>query len=111
MNPYTKFLNLLQAVSKLDKFPTLTPISRLLLDQIALHEDAGSPLTVRVLIGHAHIASPATLHKHLARLRSSGLVTTITIGDDKRTKHLVLTSSGKCYVDQLSKAIVKAASV
>jgi hypothetical protein len=46
MNPYTKFLNLLQGISQLDKYPTMTPLSKLILDQIALHEDSGKLLGV-----------------------------------------------------------------
>ena len=111
MNAYTKFLNLLQGISQLDKFPTMTPLSRLILDQIALHQAQGKPLTVREMIGFKEIASPATLHKHLASLRTSGYVSTTSNNKDKRSKHLVLTSLGHQYVNNLSKAIVQAAAI
>jgi hypothetical protein len=45
MNPYTNFLNLLQGLLQLEKFPAMTALSKLILDQIALHEDIGKPLT------------------------------------------------------------------
>ena len=109
MNPYTKFLNLLRGISQLDKYPTMTPLSKLILDQIALHEALGKPFTVREMIGFYQIASPATLHKHLTNLRSSGYVIAKTKDDDKRTKHLVLSPLGHQYVNALSKAIVQAA--
>ena len=108
MNPYTNFLNLLQGLFQLEKFPALTALSKLILDQIALHEDVGKPLTVREMIGVDQLASPATLHKHLASLRASGYVTARSEGRDKRTKYLVLTSLGHEYVNTLSKAIVQA---
>lgn len=41
MNPYTNFLNLLQGLLQLEKFPAMTALSKLILDQIALHEDIG----------------------------------------------------------------------
>jgi DNA-binding MarR family transcriptional regulator len=110
MNPYINFLNLLSAISLLEKFPSMTPLSKLILDQVARHEASGKPLTVRQLIGHQEIASPATLHKHLARLRDSGYITTQTDDLDKRTKYLLLSSIGQEYIQKLSKAIVKAAN-
>jgi DNA-binding MarR family transcriptional regulator len=110
MNPYTKFLNLLQGISQLDKFPTMTPLSKLILDQIALHEYQGKLLTVREMIGFEQIASPATLHKHLASLRSSGYVSATSDSNDNRTKHLVLTALGHQYVNNLSQAIIQAAA-
>ena len=110
MNPYTKFLNLLQGITQLDKYPALTPLSKLILDQIALHEALRKPLTVREMIGFKEIASPATLHKHLTSLRNSGYVSATFDGNDKRTKHLLLTSLGYQYVKNLSQAIVQAAT-
>ena len=110
MDAYTKFLNLFQGISKLDKFPTMTPLSRLILDQISLHQAQGKSLTVREMIGFKEIASPATLHKHLTSLRNSGYVSATSDGNDKRTKHLLLTSLGYQYVKNLSQAIVKAAT-
>ena len=111
MNPYTKFLNLLQGISQLDKYPMMTPLSRLILDQIALHEALGKLLSVREMIGLDQIASPATLHKHLTHLRSSGYVIAKTKDDDKRTKHLVLSPLGHQYVNALSKAVVQASAI
>jgi len=110
MDAYTKFLNLFQGISKLDKFPTMTPLSRLILDQISLHQAQGKLLTVREMIGFKEIASPATLHKHLTSLRNSGYVSATSDGNDKRTKHLLLTSLGYQYVKKLSQAIVQAAT-
>ena len=110
MKPYIVFINLLQEILLLSKFPKMTPISTLILDQLALHEDAGINLTVRQVISFKQIASPATLHKHLASLRSSGYVSTISNDKDKRNKYLALSSLGHQYIDNLSKAIVQAAA-
>ena len=110
MNPYTNYLNLLQGLFHLEKFPTMTVLSKLILDQIALHEDIGKPLTVREMIRVDQIASPATLHKHLASLRTAGYVIARSEGCDRRTKYLVLSSMGRQYMKTLSKAIVQAAA-
>jgi DNA-binding MarR family transcriptional regulator len=111
MNAYTNFINLLKGISQLDIFPTMTPLSELILDQVALHEDLGKSLTVREMIGFEQIASPATLHKHLTRLRDSGYVSATCDDEDKRTKYLALTSLGHQYVNKLSQAIVQASAI
>ncbi len=110
MSHYIQFLNLVQGLSELGKLPTLTPLSRIIFDQIAIHEASGKPLTVKLLIGFSHIASPTTLHKHLGRLRDADLVTTKPKGNDKRIKQLVLTPQGRSFINQLSKAILSASS-
>lgn len=110
MSHYIQFLNLVQGLSQLGKLPTLTPLSRILFDEIALHEANGKPLSVRALMAFSHIASPATIHKHLRRLRDAGLVAAEFSEHDKRIKLLAITSHGHRFINQLSKAILKAAA-
>ena len=109
MNPYVNFINLVNGILLSGKFPKLSPLEKLILDQIATHEQAENLLTVRTLIGFEQIASPATIHKHLSRLRKLGYVVAKTNDNDKRAKHLVLSPLGHQYINTLSKAIVKAA--
>ena len=110
MSHYINFINRKNRILESDKFPNLTFKSKLILDQIALHAFAGKPLTVKQAMGFDQIASPATLHKNLSTLKSSGYISAISLNKDKRTKHLVLTSLGHQYVKALSKAIVLAAA-
>jgi DNA-binding MarR family transcriptional regulator len=110
MSQYINFINRKNRILESDKFPNLTLKSKLILDQIALHEFAEKPLTIRQAMSFDQIASPATLHKNLSTLRSSGYISAISLNTDKRTKHLVLTSLGHQYVKALSKAIVLAAA-
>jgi DNA-binding MarR family transcriptional regulator len=110
MSQYINFINRKNRILESDKFPNLTLKSKLILDQIALHVFAEKPLTIRQAMSFDQIASPATLHKNLSTLRSSGYISAISLNTDKRTKHLVLTSLGHRYVKALSKAIVLAAA-
>ena len=110
MLPYIKFIEITNKIIKLDKFPALTPLSQKILDQIALYSMGDKPLTVREMLDFDQIASPATIHKHLSRLRKSGYVTAQSNDNDKRTKHLTLSPLGYEYIDHLSKAILKAAT-
>lgn len=108
MNPYINFVNLLKAISVSDTFPKLAHLQRLVLDEIALNEFQGHPLTVRDLLTNQAIASPATLHKHLMALRRLGYVYTASVSEDRRSKYLQLTAQGHRYINTLSKALVKA---
>ena len=110
MSHYINFINRKNRILESDKFPNLTFKSKLILDQIALHAFAGKPLTVKQAMGFDQIASPATLHKNLSTLKDSGYISAISLNEDKRTKHLVLTSLGHQYVKALSKVIVLAAA-
>jgi SOS-response transcriptional repressor LexA len=109
MNPYIKFQHQIREISKLDEFPRMTPLSKLIFDQVALYEAMENPLAVREMLSFNEIASPATIHKHLSALKSSGYVFATSDGNDKRTKHLVVSSQGHRYINFLSKAIKKAA--
>jgi len=108
VNPYINFVNLVKAISASDAFPKLAHLPRLILDEIALNEFQGHPLTVRDLLSNQVIASPATLHKHLMALRRQGYVYTASVADDRRSKYLKLTAQGHQYINTLSKALVKA---
>ncbi len=110
MLQYIKFIEITNKIIKLDKFPTMSPLSQKILDQIALYAMGDKPLTVREMLDFHQIASPATIHKHLSRLRKSGYVTAQSNDNDKRTKHLTLSLLGYEYIDHLSKAILKAAA-
>jgi DNA-binding transcriptional ArsR family regulator len=92
VNPYINFVNLVKAISASDAFPKLAHLPRLILDEIALNEFQGHPLTVRDLLSNQAIASPATLHKHLMALRRQGYVYTASVAEDRRSKYLKLTA-------------------
>jgi len=111
MLPYIKFIEITNKIIKLDKFPALSPLSQKILDQIALYAMSDKPLTVREMLDFDQIASPATIHKHLSRLRKSGYVDVVINKTDKRTKPLVLTPLGHQYIDALSKALQKSLKI
>ena len=111
MLPYIKFIEITNKIIKLDKFPAMSPLSQKILDQIALNEMGDNPLTAREMLDFDQIASPATIHKHLSRLRKSGYVDVVINKTDKRTKPLVLTPLGHQYIDALSKALQKSLKI
>jgi len=108
---YLKFFELTKGISLLEKFPSMTPLSKIILDHVALNERQLHPLSVRQLITIDAIASPATIHKHLSSLRNSGYVDVDMNKTDKRTKPLVLTLLGHQYIDALSKALQKSLKI
>ena len=111
INMYLKFFQLAEGISQLEKFPSMTHLSKIILDHVALNELQLHPLSVRQLIAIETIASPATIHKHLSSLRNSGYVGVDMNKTDKRTKPLVLTLLGHQYIDALSKALQKSLKI
>lgn len=58
MLPYIKFIEITNKITKLDKFPAMSPLSQKILDQIALYASGDNPLTVREMLDFDQIASP-----------------------------------------------------
>ena len=90
-NVYLRFLQLAKAIQSLPESPLLDANENALLEAIAVHWFEDKPMTVREALGLAHLGSPATLHKRIARLRAKGLVQTFNQADDKRAKYLTPT--------------------
>jgi len=72
---YLRFLQLAKAVDSTSNRPSLDANESALLDALAVHWFAGSPLTVMQAMGLARLGSPATVHRRIARLRKIGMVT------------------------------------
>jgi len=103
MNAYIKFLNESVGIPK----PQDTT-ARELLDLICLHEGLSYPLTVTQAMNQPQLASPATMHRKLEDLLELGLVTHQHQGENRRTKYVVLTTSGQLYSMLMSQAMERA---
>ena len=90
-NAYLRFLQLAKAIQSLPDAPLLDANENALLEAIALRWFENKPMTVREAIGISQLGSPATLHKHITRLRNRDLVQTFNQPDDKRAKYLIPT--------------------
>ena len=105
-NLYLQFFNLQEALhSKVQ--PNIDLESRRLLENIAWHYETGNALSVTEVMELSHIASAATIHRKLDHLRELGLIQSIHVGENRRTKYMAPTKLSRSYFDGLSKLMIK----
>lgn len=68
----------------------------------------GDPLTVRQAIGHAHLGSPATLHRRLMQLRQKNYLQLEDVAGDKRAKYLVPGPHGLAHLESMGRHMMGA---
>jgi len=107
-NAYFNFIELVKGLNSVGSLVNIDPEAKLLLDEIAVHENRNTPLTVSELMALDAIASPATIHRKLNALLEQELVEVQFEGNNRRTKYLVVSSKGNKYFSQLSVAMNKA---
>jgi hypothetical protein len=103
MNAYINFLNESAGIPK-----PHDSTARDLLDLVCLHEGVGYPMTVTQAMNQPQLASPATMHRKLEDLLKLGLVAHQYEGNNRRTKYVVLTTSGQLYSMLMSQAMERA---
>jgi hypothetical protein len=101
-NDYLHFLHLMHRARGRGRLVDLEPVCGRLLDEIALEDERGTPLTVTGLMGLAHIASPATLHRKMQLLMAEALIDLRVDPDNKRSKFVSLTKKGQRYYATLA---------
>ena len=74
----------------------------------AWHE--GAPFPVRKLLIREALGSPATIHKRIHQLQSTGFVSLEAVASDARIKLVVPTEQALRYLAERGKAIQQAAS-
>lgn len=84
----------------------IDPISKALLDRIALNPDAS--MTVSDVLQMKDIASPATLHARMKWLVDESYLKIVGHDVDGRIKYLTLGSTGISFYNKLSQLILKA---
>jgi DNA-binding MarR family transcriptional regulator len=90
------------------KFLPLDPHEKALLEMVVLRWAQQDTMTVRQTIGHAHLGSPATLHKRLTQLRQKGYLGLKEVEGDKRAKFLIPGPQGIQYLETMGKHMVNA---
>jgi hypothetical protein len=100
--PYLTFLYQVHRFTTKGRLSDLEPVCSRLLDEVAIEHVAQTPLTVTGLMGLAHIASPATLHRKMQILLSEGLVELVVDSENKRSKFVMLSKKGQRRYDVLN---------
>ena len=108
-NSYMRFLQIVASLEPHQNIcKELSPISVLLLNEIAVKDFEGQPLIVSQAMELYALGSPATLHRKIYELHEAGMITLTNVGTDRRTKYLFLTQAAKDYFQINSEAMLKA---
>jgi DNA-binding MarR family transcriptional regulator len=84
----------------------LDPNEKALLEMVILRWAQRTTMTVRQTIAHAHLGSPATLHKRLTKLRKKGYLQLEDVEGDKRAKFLVPGPQGFIHMETMGKLMM-----
>jgi len=105
---YLRFLQLTEAIRGLPALPALDPLEEKILEFVARASQNKERLSVRDMMGHSELGSPATLHGRIASMREKGWVT-LSDTEDTRRKQIELTPAALKHFDKLAEALSKAA--
>lgn len=105
---YIRFLNLIDALDRMNPGKRLDSIEESLLDKIVLCANANQSILVGDLISMADLGSQATLHGRLKNLSAMGYVK-MASNEDGRKKEVMPTKAALKRYEEMSKCLEKAA--
>jgi DNA-binding MarR family transcriptional regulator len=107
-SPYLRFLNLIDALDRINPGKKLDAIEESLLDKIITSAYAKQPVLVGDLISLTDLGSQATLHGRLKNLSAMGYIKMVA-NEDGRKKEVLPTKLAVKRYDEISKCLEKAA--
>jgi len=107
-NAYIRFLNLIDALDRINPGRSLDYIEIQLLEYIMQQDARKIPLLVGELIDLSHLGSQATLHGRLKNLSVLGYVKLVADKADARKKSVIPTKLAIKYVQFMSDCLEKA---
>ena len=105
---YLRFLNLIDALDRMNPGKKLDAIEESLLDKIVSSAHAKQSILVGDLISLAELGSQATLHGRLKNLSAMGYIKMVA-NEDGRKKEVVPTKQSIKRYEEISKCLEKAA--
>ncbi|NPT61433.1 winged helix-turn-helix domain-containing protein [Paraburkholderia elongata] len=105
---YLRFLQLTEALRGLPTLPVLDPLEEKILEFVARTTQKNNRLSVRDMMAHSELGSPATLHARITSMREKGWLT-LRDTEDARRKQIELTPAALKHFDTLAETFVKAA--
>lgn len=106
-SPYIKFLNLIDAIDRMNPGKKLDYIEESLLDKIVSCANANQAILVGDLISIADLGSQATLHGRLKNLSAMGYIK-MAANADGRKKEVLPSKMALRRYEEISKCLEKA---
>lgn len=105
---YMRFLQLAESLRGLPSLPALDPLEERILQMVAYATKEAARLSVRDMMAHSELGSPATIHNRLKSMRAKGWIMLVDT-EDSRRKQVTLTQAALLHFDKLSKCLMQAA--
>jgi hypothetical protein len=106
---YLRFLQLTEALRGLPTLPALDPLEEKMLEFVARATQNRDRLSVKDMMGHNELGSPATLHGRISSMCEKGWIM-LNDTEDARRKQIELTPAALKHFDKLAEALAKAAT-
>jgi DNA-binding MarR family transcriptional regulator len=104
---YIRFLNLIEALDRINPGKRLDSIEESLLDKIILSFDSKQSILVGDLISLSELGSQATLHGRLKNLSAMGYIK-MAANEDGRKKEVIPSKIAIKRYEEISKCLAKA---
>ncbi len=104
---YFDFIQDVKSRESSQRTPALSPIEQRLLEIVAIINTRHERLSVKDLMSHSEIGSPATIHQYIHAMVDKGWIR-LTTTEDARRKQVALSGTAMKYFDKLGTAITKA---
>ena len=105
MERWISLRNLFDNVTSGTEYDGLDLISQRLLEWIAVRNLTGTPLYVQEIVMKSEVASPATVHKSIAILEDSGLITLRMDHEDSRRRIVKISLQAERLLSKLSRGV------
>lgn len=107
-NAYIRFLNLIDALDRINPGRSLDNIEIQMLEHIIQQQARNHKLLVGDMIAMSHLGSQATLHGRLKNLVAMGYIKLVEDKNDARRKSVIPTKLAIKYVQFMSDCLEKA---
>ncbi|HTR10692.1 MAG TPA: winged helix-turn-helix domain-containing protein [Paraburkholderia sp.] len=104
---YLRFLQLIEAQPGPPELAPLDPLEKKILEVVARAFQNKDRLSVKDMMGHSELGSPATLHTRVASMCAKGWIA-LNDTEDVRRKQIDLTSEALLYFEKLSESVLQA---
>ena len=107
LNNYLKFLALTYDLNGSRYDINVDPIALELLKLIFIHSAVNAPLSISNAMQKHTLGSPATLHRKIRKLHQANLIELTHMGNNKRTKYIILSKKAENYFIKVSSIMDK----
>jgi DNA-binding MarR family transcriptional regulator len=105
-NNYGRFLNLINALRQLNKYPYIEPIEEKIIETLVKYWSIHPNITVLQAANIPSEISKATWHRKIKSLKQKGIIEFTSDEFDKRVKYIKLSNLGFDYICRINQCLI-----